>query len=231
MNVIAKDIILDRYDIWVIIYKKTLMEHKMKILVLFYSTYGHIHALAEAVAEGANSVPGAEVVVKRVPETLPDEILVKMGAQEAQKAFAHIPIATPQELAEYDAIIFGAPTRFGMMAAQMKAFLDATGGLWAKQSLKGKVGSAFTSTGTQHGGQEATVLGFHTVLLHHGMLIAGLPYSFAGQSRMDEITGGSPYGASTIAGGDGSRMPSENELEGARYQGRYVAEIADKLSR
>lgn len=203
----------------------------MKILVLFYSTYGHILALAEAVAEGAKSVPGAEVAVKRVPETLPDEILAKMGALEAQKAFAHIPIATPQELAEYDAIIFGAPTRFGMMAAQMKAFLDATGGLWAKQSLKGKVGSAFTSTGTQHGGQEATVLGFHTVLLHHGMLIAGLPYSFAGQSRMDEITGGSPYGASTIAGGDGSRMPSENELEGARYQGRYVAEIADKLSR
>lgn len=203
----------------------------MKILVLFYSTYGHIRELAEAAAEGAKSVPGAEVAVKRVPETLPDEILAKMGALEAQKAFAHIPIATPQELAEYDAIIFGAPTRFGMMAAQMKAFLDATGGLWAKQSLKGKVGSAFTSTGTQHGGQEATVLGFHTVLLHHGMLIAGLPYSFAGQSRMDEITGGSPYGASTIAGGDGSRMPSENELEGARYQGRYVAEIADKLSR
>ncbi|NMD12062.1 MAG: NAD(P)H:quinone oxidoreductase [Candidatus Cloacimonetes bacterium] len=201
----------------------------MKILVLFYSTYGHIYELAKAVAAGAQSVDGMDVEIKRVPETLSPEIMAKMGATEAQKAFEHIPLATVQDLAEADGIVFGTPTRFGMMAAQMKSFLDSTGGLWAQQALRGKVGSVFTSAGVQHGGLEATILSFHIPLLHHGMLIAGLPYSFAGQTSMSEITGGSPYGASTIAGGDGSRQPSANELDGARYQGRYVAEIVHKL--
>lgn len=201
----------------------------MKILVLFYSTYGHIYELAKSVAEGARGISGAEVTIKRVPETLSGEILSIMGAAEAQKAFGDVPIARPEELADYDAIIFGTPTRFGMMAGQMKSFLDATGSLWAKGALVGKIGSVFTSTATQHGGQEATILSFHTVLLHHGMLLAGLPYSFAGQSTMAEISGGSPYGASTIIGGDGSRMPSPNELDGARFQGRFVAEMAAKM--
>ncbi len=201
----------------------------MKILVLFYSTYGHIYELAKSVAEGARSISGTEVTIKRVPETLSGEILSMMGAAEAQKAFGDVPIARPEELADYDAIIFGTPTRFGMMAGQMKSFLDATGSLWAKGALVGKIGSVFTSTATQHGGQEATILSFHTVLLHHGMLLAGLPYSFAGQSTMAEISGGSPYGASTITGGDGSRMPSPNELDGARFQGRFVAEMAAKM--
>ncbi len=200
----------------------------MKILVLFYSTYGHIYEMAKAVAEGAKSVDGTEVIIKRVPETLSGEILSMMGALEAQKAYTHIPIAEVNDLVEADAIIFGTPTRFGNMAAQMKAFLDATGGLWAKGSLVGKIGSVFTSTATQHGGQESTILSFHTVLLHHGMLIAGLPYAFAGQTSMEEITGGSPYGATTITGGDGSRMPSANELDGARFQGKFVAEILQK---
>lgn len=201
----------------------------MKILVLFYSTYGHIYKMAEAIAEGAKSVDGAEVKLMRVPETLAPEILKKIGADEAGKQFEHIPVATLQDLAEADAVVFGASTRFGMMAAQMKTFLDGTGGLWSQGALVGKVGSVFTSTGTQHGGQEASILSFHTTLLHHGMIIAGLPYSFQGQTRMDEITGGSPYGAATIAGDN--RMPSENELDGARFQGRYVAEIAAKLTR
>lgn len=201
----------------------------MKILVLFYSTWGHIYKMAEAIAEGAKSVPGAEVKIMRVPETLNAEILKKIGADEAGKQFESIPIATVEDLAAADAIIFGASTRFGMMASQMKTFLDGTGGLWSKGALVGKVGSAFTSTATQHGGQEASILSFHTVLLHHGMIIAGLPYAFKGQSRMDEITGGSPYGAATIAS-DG-RMPSENELDGARFQGKYVAEITSKLTR
>jgi len=201
----------------------------MKILVLFYSTYGHIYQMAKAVVEGAKQIDGMEVELKQVPEILSAEIIAKMGATEARQAFAHIPVASPEELADYDAIIFGAPTRYGMIAAQMKAFLDATGGLWAKGALIGKLGSVFTSTGTQHGGQEATILSFHTVLLHHGMLIAGLPYSFAGQTILHEVTGGSPYGASTIAGGDGSRMPSENELEGARFQGRHVAGLLAKM--
>jgi NAD(P)H dehydrogenase (quinone) len=202
----------------------------MKVLIVYYSMYGHVHRMAEAVAEGVREVPGAEAVLRRVPETLSEDVLEKMGALEAQKAMAHIPVCTVAELAEAEAVIFGTPTRFGNMCGQMRQFLDATGGLWAKGSLVGKVGSVFTSSGTQHGGQESTILSFHLTLLHQGMVIAGLPYSFAGQSRMDEITGGSPYGASTIAGGKGERMPSENELAGARYQGRHVATIAKKLS-
>ncbi len=200
----------------------------MKLLVLFYSTYGHIYQMAKAVVEGAKQIDGVEVSLKRVPETLSPEILGMMGALEAQKAFADVPIATVDELADYDAIIFGSPTRFGNMTAQMKAFLDATGGLWAKGALIGKIGSVFTSSATQHGGQESTILSFHTVLLHHGMLIAGLPYSFAGQTDISAITGGSPYGASTITGGDGSRMPSENELDGARFQGKHIASLVAK---
>lgn len=201
----------------------------MKILVLFYSTYGHIYQMAKAVVDGAKSIDGIQVDLKQVPETLSEELLKQMGAYEAQKAFADVPVAKVAELTDYDAIIFGSPTRFGLMAAQMKSFLDATGGLWAKGALIGKIGSVFTSTGTQHGGQESTILSFHTVLLHHGMLIAGLPYSFSGQSTIEEITGGSPYGASTIAGGDGSRMPSKNDLAGAFYQGAHVAKILSKL--
>jgi NAD(P)H dehydrogenase (quinone) len=202
----------------------------MKILVLFYSAYGHTYKMAEAAAEGAGQVEGAEVDIKQVPETLPEELRDKIGITEARKKFAHIPVAKVEELPDNDAIIFGTPTRYGMMASQMKAFLDATGGLWAKGALVDKIGSVFTSTSTQHGGQESTILNFHTALLHHGMLIAGLPYTFEGQSRMDEITGGSPYGASTIAG-DGNRHPSENELEAARYQGRRVASLASKLAK
>ena len=202
----------------------------MKVLVVFYSTYGHVYQMAEAVAEGVKKVAGAEVDIRRVPETLPLEVLEKMGAVEAQKAFSHIPECTVDELAQADAVIFGTPTRFGNMCGQMRQFLDATGQLWAKGSLVGKVGSVFTCSATQHGGQESTLLSFHITLLHHGFVVVGLPYAFQGQMRVDEITGGSPYGASTIAGGDGSRMPSENELEGARFQGRHVAEIASKLA-
>jgi len=202
---------------------------KTNVLVLFYSTYGHIFKMAEAVAEGARAVPGANVVVKRVAETLPDEVLEKMGAKGAQAAFAHVPVATVDDLANADVILFGTPTRFGKMAAQMSAFLDATGGLWATGKLIGKVGGVFTGSATQHGGQESTILGFHTTLLHHGMVIVGLPYSFAGQMRIDEITGASPYGASTIAGGKGERMPSENELAGARFQGEHATKIGAKL--
>ncbi len=193
--------------------------------------YGHVHRLAEAVAEGAEEVAGAEVVLRRVPETLPEEVLKKMGAIEPQKTFAHIPICTVDELASADAIIFGTPTRFGNMCGQMRQFLDATGQLWAKGALVGKVGSVFTSTATQHGGQESTLLSFHITLLHHGMVVVGLPYSFQGQMRIDEVTGGSPYGASTIAGGQGERMPSENELAAARFQGKHVAAIALKLTK
>ena len=203
----------------------------MNILVVFYSTYGHVFRMAEAIAEGAKQVEGANVQLKRVQETLSTEVLEKMGAIEAQKIFEDIPIVTLQDLEWADAIIFGTPTRFGNMAAQMKQFLDSTVSLWSKGSLIGKLGSVFTSTATQHGGQEATILSFHTTLLHQGMIIAGLPYSFVGQTRIDEITGCSPYGASTIAGGQGERMPSDNELDGARYQGKYVTEIAEKLSK
>ncbi len=202
----------------------------MKVLVLFYSTYGHVYRMAQAIAEGAREVPGADVALKRVPETLPPEVIRAMGATEAQEAFAGVPVATVGELADADAIVFGTPTRFGNMAAQMRQFLDATGGLWAKGKLVGKVGSVFASSATQHGGQESTILSFHTTLLHHGMVVVGLPYSFQGQTRMDEITGGSPYGASTIAGGKGERLPSENELAAARFQGRHVALIAGKLT-
>jgi len=203
----------------------------MKVLIVFYSMYGHIYRMAEAIAEGVQQVPGAEAVIRRVPETLPDEVLKKMGALEAKKAFAHIPIATVEELPSAEAIIFGTPTRFGNMCGQMRQFLDATGELWAKGSLVGKVGSVFTSSATQHGGQESTILSFHITLLHQGMIVVGLPYSFQGQMRIDEITGGSPYGASTIAGGKGERMPSENELAAARFQGKHVAAIASKLAR
>ncbi len=203
----------------------------MKVLIVFYSTYGHIFKMAEAVAEGVKSVAGAEVAIRRVPETLPKEVLEKMGAVEAQKAFAHVPTCSVEELATADAIIFGTPTRFGNMCGQMRQFLDATGQLWAKGSLVGKVGSVFASSATQHGGQESTILTFHVTLLHQGFVIVGLPYAFQGQMRIDEITGGSPYGATTIAGGDGSRMPSENELAAARFQGRHVAEIASKLAK
>ena len=200
-----------------------------KVLIVYYSMYGHIFKMAEAVAAGVREVKGCEVVIKRVPETLPGEVLEMMGAVEAQKGMAHIPIATVDDLAGADAIIFGTPTRFGNMCGQMRQFLDATGGLWMKGSLVGKVGSVFASSATQHGGQESTILSFHPTLLHQGMVVVGLPYSFAGQMGLGEITGCSPYGASTIAGGEGERMPSENELAGARYQGAHVARIALKL--
>ena len=196
-----------------------------KVLVLYYSSYGHIEKMAGAVAAGAREA-GAEVAVKRVPELVPEDVARKSGFKLDQAA----PVATVDELADYEAIILGVPTRFGNMPAQMKNFLDQTGGLWAKGKLVGKVGSVFTSTATQHGGQESTILATHTVLLHQGMVIVGLPYTFQGQTKIDEVTGGSPYGASTIAGGDGSRQPSENELAGARFQGRHVASIAAKLA-
>ena len=196
-----------------------------KVLVLYHSTYGHLEKMAEAVAEGARQVDGVQVDIRRVPELVPEELAIKSGYKMDQAA----PIATIEELADYDALIVGAGTRFGTVASQMRNFLDQTGGVWARGAMVGKVGSAFTATGTQHGGQETTLIGLIQTLLHHGMLIAGLPYAWAGQTRMDEITGGSPYGATTITGGDGSRMPSENELDGARWQGRYVAETARKL--
>jgi len=202
----------------------------MNVLVLYYSMYGHIHRMAEAVAEGVGEVAGARAVLRRVPETLSEEVLAKMGAVEAQKGFAHVPVCTIEELTGYDAIIFGTPTRFGNMCGQMRQFLDATGQIWFTGGLVGKVGSVFTSSATQHGGQESTILTFHTFLLHQGMVIVGLPYTFAGQMRIDEITGGSPYGASTIAGGKGERLPSDNELAAARFQGRHVAEIAARLA-
>lgn len=200
-----------------------------KVLIVEYSLYGHIYKMAEAVAEGVREVEGCEAVIKRVPETLPEEVLEKMGAVEAQRGMAHLPVATVDDLAAADAIIFGTPTRFGNMCGQMRQFLDATGGLWLKGALVGKVGSVFTSSATQHGGQESTILSFHTTLLHQGMVVVGLPYTFAGQMGISEITGCSPYGASTIAGGQGERMPSANELAGARFQGAHVARIALKL--
>ncbi len=199
--------------------------NKTRVLVLYYSCYGHVEAMAQAVATGAREVEGSEVTIKRVPELMPADVALKAGVKLDQPA----PIATPDELANYDAIIFGTPTRFGNMAAQMRNFLDQTGGLWMKGALIGKVGSVFASTATQHGGQESTILSFHTTLLHQGMIIVGVPYSCADQMRLDEVTGGSPYGASTIAGGDGKRMPSANELGIARFQGRHVAQIARQL--
>jgi len=203
----------------------------MKIQVVFYSMYGHIHLMAKAVVEGASSVDGAEASLWRVPELVPEDQLVASGAKAAQSAFSQVPVIAPQQLAQADAIIFGTPTRFGNMAAQMRNFLDQTGQLWLEGSLVGKVGSVFTSTATQHGGQESTILSFHTTLLHQGMIIVGLPYSEQRQMTMSEISGGSPYGASTIAGPDGSRMPSDNELAMARFQGQHVAQIAAALAR
>ena len=197
-----------------------------KVLVLYYSAYGHIETMARAVEEGANRVEGVEVTVKRVPELVPEEVAHKSGMKLDQDAS----VAAPGELADYDAIVFGTPTRFGNMASQMRNFLDQTGGLWMKGALIGKIGSVFTSTATQHGGQETTITSFHTTLLHHGMVIVGVPYSCAGLTNMDEITGGTPYGASTLAGGDGSRQPSENELDIARFQGEHVARLAAKLA-
>ena len=197
-----------------------------KILVLYYSMYGHIETMAYAVAEGARSVEGTEVIVKRVPELLPEDVARKAGAKLDQPA----PVAAPGELTEYGAVLFGTPTRFGNMCAQMRNFLDQTGGLWAGGKLIGKVGSVFTSTGTQHGGQETTITSFHSTLLHHGMIIVGVPYSCRELTNMDEITGGSPYGAGTLAGADGSRQPSENEIKIARFQGMHVTQEAKKLS-
>ncbi len=197
-----------------------------KVLVLYYSMFGHIERMAEAIAEGARSVEGAEVAVKRVPETIPEDKARAMGIKLDQRAA----IATTDELREYDAIIFGTPTRFGNMTAQMRAFLDHTGKLWAEGALVGKVGSVFTSSNTQHGGQETTITSFHSTLLHHGMVIVGVPYSCEGLSMMTEISGGSPYGASTLAGSDGKRTPSDNELEVARFQGKHVTQIAKRLA-
>ncbi len=197
-----------------------------KVLVLYYSMYGHIEIMADAIAEGVRTVDGVEAVIKRVPEIIPEDRARAMGVKLDQQA----PIATTEELADYDAIIFGTPTRFGNMTAQMRNFLDQTGKLWMNGTLIGKVGSVFTSTGTQHGGQETTITSFHTTLLHHGMVIVGVPYSCKGLTVMTEITGGSPYGSSTLAGGDGKRMPSENELDIARFQGRHVAQIAKRLT-
>jgi NAD(P)H dehydrogenase (quinone) len=203
----------------------------IRVQVIFYSMYGHVYRMAEAVVEGAKQVPGAEVSLYQVPEIIPDDILEKYGAKAARAAFAKVPGAKVDQLSAAHAIIFGTPTRFGNMAAQMRNFLDQTGQLWAKGALIGKIGSVFASTATQHGGQETTITSFHTTLLHHGMILVGVPYSESGLSHMDNITGGTPYGATTLAGTDGSRQPSENELKIARYQGKHVAEIASKLFR
>ena len=202
-----------------------------KIQVVFYSMYGHVYQMAESVAEGAKEVNDTDVRIMQVPELVPDEILEKIGAKAAREAFSHIPVARPEQLAEADAILFGTPTRFGNMSAQMRNFLDQTGQLWMQGDLVGKIGSVFTSTGTQHGGQETTITSFHTTLLHHGMIIVGVPYREKRLMNMDEVTGGTPYGASTLAGGDGLRQPTENELAIARYQGGHVAQLAVKLAR
>ncbi|HSQ03072.1 MAG TPA: NAD(P)H:quinone oxidoreductase [Burkholderiales bacterium] len=202
-----------------------------KVYVVFYSMYGHIYKMAEAVAQGAREVAGSEVALFQVPELVPDDVLQKSGAKAARAAFAQVPVMKPEQLAEADAIIFGTGTRFGNMTAQMRNFLDQTGGLWMKGALVGKIGSVFTSTATQHGGQETTITSFHSTLLHQGMIIVGVPYAEQRLLNMDEITGGTPYGASTITKGDGSRMPSENELAIARYQGKHVATIAAQLKR
>ncbi|MBW2485198.1 MAG: NAD(P)H:quinone oxidoreductase [Deltaproteobacteria bacterium] len=202
----------------------------MKVLIPFYSMYGHIYRMAQAVAEGISQIEGAQAILRRVPETLPPEVLEKMGAVESKKTMSQVEVCTIEELAEADGIIFGTPTRFGNMCGQMRQFLDATGKLWATGALVGKVGSVFTSSNTQHGGQETTIISFHLTLFHQGMIVVGLPYAFKGQSIIDEITGCSPYGASTIASPDGTRQPSDNELEGARFQGRHVAAIVKKLA-
>ncbi len=200
-----------------------------KLYVVFYSMYGHVYQMAEAEAEGAREVDGVEVSLYQVPELAPSDVLERTGAREARERFANVPLIKPDQLAEADGVIFGAPTRFGNMCAQMRNFLDQTGALWLSGALVGKVASVFTSTATQHGGQETTITSFHTTLLHHGMIIVGVPYSEPRLLNMGEITGGTPYGASTLAGSDGSRRPSENELEIARTQGRHVATITRKL--
>jgi NAD(P)H:quinone oxidoreductase type IV len=201
-----------------------------KIQVIFYSMYGHIYKMAEAIAAGAGEVEGAQVDIYQVAELVPESTLERMGAKAARQVFAHIPLAKVEQLPEADAILFGTPTRFGNMCAQMRNYLDQTGQLWLRGGLIGKVGSVFTSTATQHGGQETTITSFHTTLLHQGMVVVGVPYSEQGLLNMKEITGGSPYGAGTLAGGDGSRQPSENELAIARFQGRHVTQIAKKLA-
>jgi NAD(P)H:quinone oxidoreductase type IV len=201
----------------------------VNIQIIFYSMYGHVYKLAQAIADGVRQIQDANATLYRVNELMPDEALIKSGAKEAQKQFENIPIAEASQLANADGIIFGTPTRFGNMCAQMRNFLDQTGGVWMKGELIGKVGSVFTSTGTQHGGQETTITSFHTTLLHHGMVIVGVPYSEKGLVNMDEITGGSPYGASTLAGADGSRQPTANELKIAKFQGMHVAKIAKAL--
>jgi NAD(P)H:quinone oxidoreductase type IV len=203
----------------------------IKVQVIFYSLYGHVYQMARAIVEGAKQVPGAEVSLYQVPELMSDEVLEKYGAKAAKAVLASVPIATVDQLSDAHALIFGTPTRFGNMAAQMRHFLDQTGGHWKKGGLIGKVGSVFASTGTQHGGQETTITSFHTTLLHHGMIIVGVPYSESGLLHMNDVTGGTPYGATTLAGPDGSRQPSENELKIARFQGKHVTEIAGKLFR
>jgi NAD(P)H dehydrogenase (quinone) len=206
------------------------MAVSVKVQVIFYSMYGHIYTMSEAVVKGAREVEGAEVSLYQVAELIPEEALERIGAKAARAAFGHVPIATPSQLAEADAIIFGTPTRFGNMCAQMRNFLDQTGQLWLSGALVGKVGSVFTSTASQHGGQETTITSFHSTLLHQGMVIVGVPYSETRLLNMAEITGGSPYGAGTLAGADGKRMPSGNELAIARFQGRHVTQIAKKLA-
>jgi NAD(P)H:quinone oxidoreductase type IV len=202
----------------------------VKVQIVFYSTYGHVYRMAESVAAGAREVPGVEVRLYQVPELMPADVLEKSGAKAARAAFAHVPVAAPADLAEADAIIFGTPTRFGNMASQMRNFLDQTGGLWARGALVGKVGSVFTSTASQHGGQETTLTSFHNTLFHHGMIVVGVPYAIPEMSNLSEMSGGTPYGASTITGSDGRREPSENELAIARFQGRHVADIARRLA-
>ena len=202
-----------------------------RVDIVFYSMYGHVYQLAKAVAEGAREIPEIEVGLYQVPELVPEEKLEASGAKAARAAFAHIPVAEPDALADADAIIFGTPTRFGNMCAQMRNFLDQTAALWFKGALIGKVGSVFASTASQHGGQETTITSFHTTLFHHGMIVVGVPYSEQRLLTMDEITGGTPYGATTLANADGSRQPSENELAIARFQGRHVAEVTQKLCR
>jgi NAD(P)H dehydrogenase (quinone) len=202
----------------------------VRVQIVFYSLYGHVYRMAESVAEGARQVHGAEVSLLQVPELLPDTVLEKMGAKQAKQAFAHVPVARVDQLPEADAIIFGVPTRYGNVVSQIQAFIDATGQLWLKGALIGKVGSCFTSTATQHGGQETTIRSLHTELFHHGMVVVGVPYSCQELMNMSEITGGSPYGAGTLAGPRGDRLPSENELKIARFQGRHVTQIAAKLA-
>jgi NAD(P)H dehydrogenase (quinone) len=210
--------------------KRTERETHMKVKVFFYSTYGHMYQMAEAAAEGARSA-GAEVELKRFPETIPAEVLTQMGAAEAQKAFAHVPEVTAADFSDLDGLILVTATRYSNIPGQVANILDQTGGTWASQALKGKIGGAIVGTATQHGGQEAAALTMHRYFLHMGMVVAGLPYTFAGQSGVDTVRGGSPYGATTIANSDGSRMPSKDELDGARYQGAYIAELAGKLAK